>query len=132
MRILFFTHRFGKDVVGGPENHLWNLAVQMARMGCQVDVATTHPCTFVPTGRFGGTWEASAAIPYEEFAVAEAGAPICIHRYPVRTLSDPLAFLYHRLLERRWEREEAAMEPLLPLPAPFAQGAPLLLTGWHL
>ena len=41
MRILLFTHRFGKEVVGGAEHHLWCLAEQMARMGCQVDVATT-------------------------------------------------------------------------------------------
>jgi glycosyltransferase involved in cell wall biosynthesis len=131
MRILFFTHRFGKDIVGGPENHLWNLAVQMTRMGCQVDVATTYPCAVSPTGRFGGTWETLAAIPYEEIAVPDATTPICVHRFPVRTLGDPLEFFCHRLLERRWEREEAAMEPQLPLAAPFAQGAPLLLTGWH-
>ena len=131
MRILFFTHRFGKDLVGGPENHLWNLAVQMARMGCQVDVATTYPCTFSPTGRFGGEWETRAVIPYEEIAVRDAPTPICVRRFPVRQWGDPMAFFALRSLERRWEREEAAMEPQQPLPAPFAQGAPLLLTGWH-
>lgn len=133
MRVLFFVHRFGRDLVGGPEQHLWNLAEQMARMGCRVDVATTCEAELSSRYRFGERWKPLTGKPSSECAeVKGATYPIEIFRFPVRNLAAPVALLYGKLLQRRWEREEQAMQPAGPFPLPYRPNGPLLLTGWHL
>jgi glycosyltransferase involved in cell wall biosynthesis len=132
MRILFFTHRFGKDVVGGAELHLWNLAEQMARMGCQIDVATAREKDIAPFMRFGLTWSSPHGAAREEIAVDGAAHPIRVFRFPVRHLPKAVGAICQKHLQHRWEREELAMEPAMPLPAPPGTETPLLLTGWHL
>jgi glycosyltransferase involved in cell wall biosynthesis len=133
MRVLVYTHRFGRHFVAGAEQHLWNLAEQMALMGCQVDVATTLQDDLRPFLRFGQFWRVGQAErPFEEIEVPGAGHPIRIHRFPVRNLSKPLAALLQKYLQRQWEKEEMGMEPAQPLPMRFPLAHPVLLTGWHL
>ncbi len=133
MRILFFVHRFGRDVVGGPEQHLWNLAEQMARMGCRVEVATTCPAELSAWHRFGERWHPQSRKPTTEtIEVKGATYPIEIIRFPVRNLPRPVGLFYGKLLQRRWEREEQAMQPAETFSLPYRPNGPLLLTGWHL
>ena len=131
MRILMFTYRFGKELVGGPEHHLWCLAEQMARMGCRIDVATTLQSELTTVGRFGERWSESGQKPFEAVSVKGASHPIQIHRFPVKNLPGFLRAVYQRLLWRRWESEELKMEPSDPIPATFEGKVPLFLTGWH-
>ncbi|HPS03492.1 MAG TPA: hypothetical protein PLA90_18305, partial [Candidatus Sumerlaeota bacterium] len=133
MRVLFFVHRFGRDLVGGPEQHLWNLAEQMARMGCRVEVATTCVAELSSRYRFGERWKPlSNKLSTECIEVKGANYPIEIFRFPVRNLPAPVALFYGKLLQRRWEREEQAMQPAQTFPLPYRPNGPLLLTGWHL
>jgi glycosyltransferase involved in cell wall biosynthesis len=132
MRILFVTHRFGRNILGGAERHLWSLAREFVRARCRVDVATTAQSGFSPFLRFGLRWSAETENRYEEIRVDETPIPIRVFRFPVRNVAKPLAALYQKHLQHRWEAEEMAMEPAEPLPHAYRQGVPFLLSGWHL
>jgi glycosyltransferase involved in cell wall biosynthesis len=133
MRILVYTHRFGKRLVAGAERHLWNLVEQMALMGCQVDVATTLQDELNAFLRFGLFWRSGTKEqPVEEVQIPGAKHPVHIHRFPVRNLPKPVAAILQKHLQHRWEREEMAMEPAKPLPLRFPAPHPVMLTGWHL
>lgn len=132
MRILFAVHRFGKNLIGGAERHLWNLAEQMAAMGCEVDVATTLSSDFYPFLRFGLVWHGREANAIQDLPVAGATRPIRIIRFPVRSLPKPVGAILQKHLQRRWESEELAMETDSLAPLPSHQSRPIPLTGWHL
>ncbi len=131
MRILLVTHRFGSDVVGGPERHLWNLAEQMARMGSWVDVVTTRTLDIEPYGRFGERWSNPSSQKYDEISLKGTQHPIQVYRFPVQNLSGMMQHILQRRIQRRWEKEENAMLPEVAFDLEFTQRTPLLLTGWH-
>lgn len=131
MKVLFYTHRFGLDVVGGAEMHLWNLAVQMVRKGCEVDVVAPLAKGLSASQRFSIHWHDESQEPYSEVGVPGTDKTIRIFRFPVLNPPLPLKALYQKHLQRRWEAEEMAMEPPAPLDVPFHPDYPLLLTGWH-
>ncbi|MFP4580278.1 MAG: glycosyltransferase family 4 protein [Candidatus Sumerlaeia bacterium] len=132
MRILFATHRFGRELVAGAELHLWNLARQMAVKGHDVSVVTTQQDQIAPFLRFGLRWSGKIKPHYEKIDIDGAEHPIQIHRFPVKDHCKCLAAWKQKKLQHRWEEEEMAMEPMEPLPVPYEPSYPLLLTGWHL
>jgi glycosyltransferase involved in cell wall biosynthesis len=132
MRILFYTHRFGRDMVAGAELHLYNLAEQMALKGHEVVVATTRQKEIAAFMRFGLRWSGPLLPETEEIPVPGAPHPIRIHRFKVKNLPKIWALYKQKKLQRRWEREEMGMEPKAPLDLPFESKYPMLLTGWQL
>lgn len=132
MRILFYTHRFGREVVAGAELHLWNLVEQMAIKGHAVSVVTTLQSELRAVMRFGLRWHGKNPNPYEEIRIPGAPHPVIVYRFPVKNLFPPVARLLEKHLQGRWEKEEMAMEPSEPIPAPFEMAYPMLLSGWHL
>lgn len=131
MRILLITHRFGPEIGAGAESHLWHLAGHLARLGAQVDVATTCAQTIVHPRRFALRWEEPLACGRREHRMAGVDRPITTYRFAVRNLSRWREAWVERRLQRNWEREEMAMEPTIPLPLPLPVRSPVLLTGWH-
>ena len=112
--------------------HLWELAEQMARMGCEIEVATPLETEFSPFLRFGLFWKSPYRHPIEDVAIEGAPHPIRIIRFPVRNLSKIVASLYQKHLQRRWEKEELEMEVDSLRPLPSLTASPILLNGWHL
>lgn len=131
MRILFYTHRFGENLRSGPERHLWNLAEQMVLSGCQVDVATTYHAEPLPVHNFGVDWDTLPVEAEDTILLPGGKHPLRVFRFPARNPLPPLAWWLQRRMQRRWEHEEMAMEPVEPLPTPYEIRYPLLLTGWH-
>lgn len=117
--------------MSGPERHLWNLAEQMVRMGCEVDVATTYNTQVIHKRRFGVQWEGEHILSSSEIPMPGGKTPLRTFHFPVFNLPTPIGWWAERHLQRRWEWEEMQMEPLVPLQTPFSIQYPLLLTGWH-
>lgn len=122
MKVLHVTYRFGKDIIGGAENYLWNLSRQLAARGVEVTIAATTARDFHHPTR----WNVFYKEGYK--AGEEISDGLRILRFPFSAPPKWLAGLYGWALQRQFDGEEWKFPP--PSVQPEKSGG-ILLRGWY-
>ncbi len=127
MKFRLVTYRWGRQFLGGAELHHQRLARELVDLGHEVEVWTTDGGEIRTFCHWGVQWERLA--PNE---VDDAGFEV--RRFPMKQRGKTPLALAAKILQRRMEKEEAAIDPAflsaLAREAP-ARPAVHLLSGWH-
>lgn len=121
MKVLHVTYRFGREIIGGAENFLWQLSTHLAKRGMDITIATTTAKDFREPTRWNVFWTQG----YDPGQETVSG--LRIFRFPFKNLPKWRAALYGIPLQKSFDREEWELEPPRILPE---QGG-LLGRGWY-
>ena len=125
MRILGITFRYGKDVYGGAEFHMKELAQGLSRLGSEVEICTTKSQGITHLIKSGELWDNS--LEDEEINGVK------VTRFPVKNPSRYLSFIFEKFIQDELDKEEkAAEEKLFEIcKKELEEGSGILLTGWN-
>jgi glycosyltransferase involved in cell wall biosynthesis len=126
MRIMLVTYRFGDDIPGGAERHLWELMTRLARKGHQVEVFTTRCRQMIPSPFGYLLWDNTLA------PGMETKEGMTIHRFGVRNPRPGRARRRYERIKIMTEREREAPE-FAAVMQEALRGLPehCFLCGWH-
>ncbi len=134
-RLLILTYRFGPDLIGGAERHLYELATRLFRQeGIESEIWTTTARGISPVAHWGT--ELTPGYPADTGCLEEG---VTLRRFPLSPWPRAAVALGAKAIQRRWEREEIDFETRRLLPyinkddAHGDNDLPDILpcTGWH-
>jgi len=115
-RLLIVTYRFGPEIPGGAERHLWELATRLQNQeGIECEIRTTNAGRISPVGHWGAMLEPEYPVGEEHLANG-----LVVRRFPIRKAPRALVAMGCKLVQRQWEREETGIDPEQFLP--FGEG----------
>lgn len=111
-RLLIVTHRFGPDIPGGAERHVWELATRLrSQESIDCEVWTTDARGLGPVAHWGAMLEPGYKTGEER---TEDG--LIVRRFPLMKVPRAIVALACKAIQRQWEREETAIPPERFLP----------------
>jgi glycosyltransferase involved in cell wall biosynthesis len=125
MKILGITFRYGKDVYGGAESHMKELAEGLARLGAEVEICTTKSQGITHMIKSGELWDNT--LKNEEINGVK------VTRFPVKNPSRYLSFVFEKFIQDQLDKEEKADENKITeiCKENLQEGESILLTGWN-
>jgi len=125
MRILGITFRYGKDVYGGAEAHMRELAEGLKRLGAEVDICTTKTQTINHLIKSGELWDNTQE--------DEEINGIKVYRFPVKNPSKYISLIFEKIIQQELDKEEIAAQSKVEKTAEeyLEAGTGVLLTGWN-
>lgn len=125
MRILGVTFRYGKDVYGGAEIHMRELAEGLRRLGAEVDICTTRSQGINHLIKSGELWDNT--LENEEIN------GVRVIRFPVKNPNRYISITLEKLIQAELDEEESTAEGKIIgiCKEHLEEGSAALLTGWN-
>ncbi|MGB9938732.1 glycosyltransferase [Methanosarcina sp.] len=125
MRILGVTFRYGKDVYGGAEIHMRELAEGLRKLGAEVDICTTRSQGINHLIKSGELWDNS--LENEEID------GVRVIRFPVKNPNRYISLILEKLIQAELDEEESTAESKITgiCQKHLKEENGVLLTGWN-
>ncbi|WP_410509095.1 glycosyltransferase [Methanosarcina hadiensis] len=125
MRILGVTFRYGKDVYGGAEAHMKELAEGLRELGAEVDICTTKSHGIRHLIKSGELWDNTLE--------SEEINGVRVIRLPVKNPSRYVSLILEKLIQAELDKEERASENKIIgiCEEHLEEENGVLLTGWN-